>query len=153
MDTAEDQAWGSELVRSNTSTSPEEERAARYLETQGYSSFLYWREPLVDLVDVDLDEQEEMLEVVRSGLSQLDVESSTDEKTETEEVLVEEEEMEKEDLPEKKSEEDDVDNARSLEETALAESVNNTEDTDDNKNTTTATTDEVDQEESSEEKG
>ena len=62
MDTAED-SWGSELVARNTQTSAEEERASRYLESEGYSTFLYWRDPVADLVDIDLAEQEEELEV------------------------------------------------------------------------------------------
>merc|ERR1719229_1530577 len=67
MDTAED-AWGSELVARNTQTSAEEERASRYLESEGYSTFLYWRDPVADLVDIDLAEQEEELEVVKTEL-------------------------------------------------------------------------------------
>merc|ERR1711994_1058507 len=77
MDTAED-SWGSELVARNTQTSAEEERASRYLESEGYSTFLYWRDPVADLVDIDLAEQEEELEVVKTELSNLDLESSTD---------------------------------------------------------------------------
>jgi serine/threonine-protein phosphatase 4 regulatory subunit 1 len=77
MDTAED-SWGTELVSTNNSLSPEEERARRYLESEGYSSFLYWRDPVADLVDVDLAEQEDELDVVRTELSNLDLESSTD---------------------------------------------------------------------------
>merc|ERR1711876_83899 len=106
MDTAED-SWGSELVATNTKMSAEEQRASKYLESEGYSTFLYWRDPVADLVDIDLAEQEEELEVVKTELSNLDLESSTDddgcgnktavEKTETEED-VSVEESEKEDL-------------------------------------------------------
>merc|ERR1719458_2095610 len=77
MDTAED-SWGSELVATNTGMSAEEQRASRYLESEGYATFLYWRDPVADLVDIDLAEQEEELEVVKTELSNLDLESSTD---------------------------------------------------------------------------
>ena len=116
MDTAED-SWGSELVATNTGMSAEEQRASRYLESEGYSTFLYWRDPVADLVDIDLAEQEEELEVVKTELSNLDLESSTDdngsenetgvEKTEIEEP-VPVEESEKEDMPEKDDSKEEV---------------------------------------------
>ena len=148
MDTAED-SWGSELVARNTQTSAEEERASRYLESEGYSTFLYWRDPVADLVDIDLAEQEEELEVVKTELSNLDLESSTDddgcgnktavEKTETEHVSVEE--SEKEDLPEKGSSKEELDNAAAAESNSAPETdgaVDNKQKIDDNENKTAA---------------
>lgn len=135
MDTAED-SWGSEFVASRSSCSPEEERAAKYLETQGYSSFLYWRQPLDELVDVDLGEREEELEVVREQLGGLDTESDTDttatEKTESKDVPMEE--VEKKDLPEKNVDKDELDNFRSLAVTETEDKVDNSEKMDDNEN-------------------
>merc|ERR1711974_90114 len=119
MDTAED-SWGSELVATNTKMSAEEQRASRYLESEGYSTFLYWRDPVADLVDIDLAEQEEELEVVKTELSNLDLESSTDDSGSTNETAVEKteieepvpvEEAEKEDLPEKEASKEELDNA------------------------------------------
>ena len=133
MDTAED-SWGSEFVASRSSCSPEEVRAAAYLETQGYSSFLYWRQPLDELVDVDLGEEE--LEVVREQLVGLDTESETDttatEKTESKDVPMEE--VEKKDLPEKEVDKDELDNFRSLVVTETEDKVDNSEKMDDNEN-------------------
>ena len=156
MDTAED-GWGSELVTSVTSTSPEEQRATRYLEAEGYSSFLYWREPVPDLVDIDLREQQEELAGVRTELSSLDLESTTDEPSETEtETVVEKtekpalktetervhvEELEKEDLPEKDILIEKLDNVHKSSTTEnenrldnKEEDANSTEKLDDNEN-------------------
>jgi len=163
MDTAED-SWGSELVARNTQTSAEEERASRYLESEGYSTFLYWRDPVADLVDIDLAEQEEELEVVKTELSNLDLESSTDddgcgnktavEKTETEED-VSVEESEKEDLPEKGSSKEELDNAAAAESNSAPETdgaVDNKQKIDDNENTTAAVDNETQEDKASEEK-
>jgi len=163
MDTAED-SWGSELVARNTQTSAEEERASRYLESEGYSTFLYWRDPVADLVDIDLAEQEEELEVVKTELSNLDLESSTDdggsgnktavEKTETEHVSVEE--SEKEDLPEKGSSKEELDNAAAAESNSAPETdgaVDNKQKIDDNENKTAAVDNETQEDKASEEKG
>merc|ERR1712088_837040 len=164
MDTAED-LWGSELVATNTMTSAEEQRASRYLESEGYSTFLYWRDPVADLVDIDLAEQEEELEVVKTELSNLDLESSTDdsgsanetavEKTETEEP-VPVEEPEKEDLPEKEApKEEELDNATAESNSApeTEDSVDNKQKIDDNENeTTTAVVEETQEDKSSEKK-
>jgi len=164
MDTAED-SWGSELVARNTQTSAEEERASRYLESEGYSTFLYWRDPVADLVDIDLAEQEEELEVVKTELSNLDLESSTDddgcgnktavEKTETEED-VSVEESEKEDLPEKGSSKEELDNAAAAESNSAPETdgaVDNKQKIDDNENKTAAVDNETQEDKASEEKG
>merc|ERR1719220_1559017 len=163
MDTAED-SWGSELVARNTQTSAEEERASRYLESEGYSTFLYWRDPVADLVDIDLAEQEEELEVVKTELSNLDLESSTDddgcgnktavEKTETEEH-VSVEESEKEDLPEKGSSKEELDNAAAAESNSAPETdgaVDNKQKIDDNENKTAAVDNETQEDKASEEK-
>ena len=163
MDTAED-SWGSELVATNTKMSAEEQRASRYLESEGYSTFLYWRDPVADLVDIDLAEQEEELEVVKTELSNLDLESSTDdsgsanetavEKTEIEEPVPAVEETEKEDL-QKEVPKEELDNA-----TAESNSTHETEDSvdnkqkiDDNENETTAVAEETQEDKSSEQKG
>merc|ERR1712223_1792781 len=138
MDTAED-SWGSELVARNTQTSAEEERASRYLESEGYSTFLYWRDPVADLVDIDLAEQEEELEV---------------EKTETEED-VSVEESEKEDLPEKGSSKEELDNAAAAESNSAPETdgaVDNKQKIDDNENKTAAVDNEAQENKASEEK-
>merc|ERR1712223_1435889 len=163
MDTAED-SWGSELVARNTQTSAEEERGSRYLESEGYSTFLYWRDPVADLVDIDLAEQEEELEVVKTELSNLDLESSTDddgcgnktavEKTETEED-VSVEESEKEDLPEKGSSKEELDNAAAAESNSAPETdgaVDNKQKIDDNENKTAAVDNETQGDKASEEK-
>merc|ERR1712038_1761744 len=163
MDTAED-LWGSELVATNTMTSAEEQRASRYLESEGYSTFLYWRDPVADLVDIDLAEQEEELEVVKTELSNLDLESSTDddgcgnktavEKTETEED-VSVEESEKEDLPEKGSSKEELDNAAATESNSAPETdgaVDNKQKIDDNENKTAAVDNETQEDKASEEK-
>ena len=165
MDTAED-SWGSELVATNTKMSAEEQRASKYLESEGYSTFLYWRDPVADLVDIDLAEQEEELEVVKTELSNLDLESSTDdsgsanetavEKTETEEP-VPVEEPEKEDLPEKETpKEEELDNATAESNSApeTEDSVDNKQKIDDNENeTTTAVVEETQEDKSPEQKG
>jgi len=99
---SEKDSWAVELVATAT-TSPEERRAAKYIETKGedggektkpcepdnvesvYTSFLYWREPVqdVELVDVDLDSMDtsvdDELNVVREELKLLSTESSSDE--------------------------------------------------------------------------
>ena len=164
MDTAED-SWGSELVATNTKMSAEEQRASRYLESEGYSTFLYWRDPVADLVDIDLAEQEEELEVVKTELSNLDLESSTDDSGSANETAVEKteieepvpvEEAEKEDLPEKEASKEELDNA-----TAESNSTHETEDSvdnkqkiDDNENeTTTAVVEETQEDKSPEQKG
>jgi hypothetical protein len=156
MDTAED-SWASELVTRTTSTRSEEERASRYLEEEGFSSFLYWRHPVADLVDIDLAEQEEELEAVRTELSNLDIESSTDDVVATTDTAVEKteaelnwvpfgvgEELEKKDLSEKEDTEamedaeptqETLDNAESLEpEPETEDNVDNVEKLDDNEN-------------------
>jgi len=138
MDTAED-IWGSELVSTNTTSSPEEQRASRYLESEGYSTFLYWRDPVADLVDVDLVEE---LEVVKIQLSNLDLESSTDDSQTGMETEMEQTDREitkddeKEDRPEKGYIEDNLDNAKSIEQSAVEKKVENNEDEkkDDNEN-------------------
>merc|ERR1719278_342612 len=163
MDTAED-AWGSELVARNTQTSAEEERASRYLESEGYSTFLYWRDPVADLVDIDLAEQEEELEVVKTELSNLDLESSTDdsgsanetavEKTETEEPVPVEEAEKDDQMPEKEVSKEELDNA-SVESNSAPEtedSVDNKQKIDDNENETTAVVEETQEDKSSEKK-
>ena len=164
MDTAED-SWGSELVATNTKMSAEEQRASKYLESEGYSTFLYWRDPVADLVDIDLAEQEEELEVVKTELSNLDLESSTDDSGSANETAVEKteieepvpvEEAEKEDLPEKEASKEELDNA-----TAESNSTHETEDSvdnkqkiDDNENeTTTAVVEETQEDKSPEQKG
>ena len=162
MDTAED-SWGSELVATNTKMSAEEQRASRYLESEGYSTFLYWRDPVADLVDIDLAEQEEELEVVKTELSNLDLESSTDDSGSANETAVEKTEIEepvpaveeKEDLPEKEVSKEELDNA-----TAESNSTHETEDSvdnkqkiDDNENETTAVAEETQEDKSSEQKG
>ena len=160
MDTAED-SWGSELVATNTKTSAEEQRASRYLESEGYSTFLYWRDPVADLVDIDLAEQEEELEVVKTELSNLDLESSTDdsgsanetavEKTEIEEpVPVEEAEKEKDPVSK-----EELDNASAESNSApeTEDSVDNKQKIDDNENETAAVAEETHEDKSSEQKG
>ena len=164
MDTAED-SWGSELVATNTGMSAEEQRASRYLESEGYSTFLYWRDPVADLVDIDLAEQEEELEVVKTELSNLDLESSTDdngsanetavEKTEIEEPVPVEEEEKDDQSPEKEVSKEELDNA-SAESNSVPEtedSVDNKQKIDDNENETTAVVEETQEDKSSEEKG
>ena len=161
MDTAED-LWGSELVATNTMTSAEEQRASRYLESEGYSTFLYWRDPVADLVDIDLAEQEEELEVVKTELSNLDLESSTDdngsenetgvEKTEIEEP-VPVEESEKEDMPEKDDSKEEVDNAATFESISTPKETEGSVDEqkiDDNENQTRADDEEPQEHKSSE---
>ena len=175
MDTEED-GWGSELVTALTSTSPEEQRATRYLEAEGYSSFLYWREPVPDLVDIDLREQQEELQVVRTELSNLDMESTSDdasetetetvvekteapaEKTETERVHVEE--LEKEDLPEKDILIEELDNIHKSSTTEnenrldnKEEEVNSTEKLDGNENDRTENKENSPEEKPADEKG
>ena len=161
MDTAED-SWGSELVATNTKTSAEEERASRYLESEGYSTFLYWRDPVADLVDIDLAEQEEELEVVKTELSNLDLESSTDdsgsaanetavEKTEIEEPVPAVEEAEKE--PAVSKEELDNASAESNSAPETEDSVDNKQKIDDNENETAAVAEETHEDKSSEQKG
>merc|ERR1719460_1223794 len=164
MDTAED-SWGSELVATNTQMSAEEQRASRYLESEGYSTFLYWRDPVADLVDIDLAEQEEELEVVKTELSNLDLESSTDdngsanetavEKTEIEEPVPVEEEEKDDQSPEKEVSREELDNA-SAESNSVPEtedSVDNKQKIDDNENETTAVVEETQEDKSSEQKG
>ena len=165
MDTAED-SWGSELVATNTKMSAEEQRASRYLESEGYSTFLYWRDPVADLVDIDLAEQEEELEVVKTELSNLDLESSTDdsgsanetavEKTEIEEPVPVEESEKDDQMPEKEVSKEELDNA-SAESNSAAEtedSVDNKQKIDDNENeTTTAVVEETQEDKSPEQKG
>merc|ERR1719264_1236570 len=164
MDTAED-LWGSELVATNTMTSAEEQRASRYLESEGYSTFLYWRDPVADLVDIDLAEQEEELEVVKTELSNLDLESSTDdngsenetavEKTEIEEAVPVEEAEKDDQSPEKEVSKEELDNA-SAESNSVPEtegSVDNKQKIDDNENETTAVVEETQEDKSSEQKG
>merc|ERR1719507_615763 len=161
MDTAED-SWGSELVATNTKMSAEEQRASRYLESEGYSTFLYWRDPVADLVDIDLAEQEEELEVVKTELSNLDLESSTDdngsenesgvEKTEIEEP-VPVEESEKEDMPEKDNSKEEVDNAATFESISTPKETEGSVDEqkiDDNENQTRADDEEPQEHKSSE---
>merc|ERR1719458_2108964 len=161
MDTAED-SWGSELVATNTGMSAEEQRASRYLESEGYSTFLYWRDPVADLVDIDLAEQEEELEVVKTELSNLDLESSTDdngsenetgvEKTEIEEP-VPVEESEKEDMPEKDDSKEEVDNAATFESISTPKETEGSVDEqkiDDNENQTRADDEEPQEHKSSE---
>jgi len=164
MDTAED-SWGSELVATNTGMSAEEQRASRYLESEGYSTFLYWRDPVADLVDIDLAEQEEELEVVKTELSNLDLESSTDdngsanetavEKTEIEEPVPVEEAEKDDQSPEKEVSKEELDNA-SAESNSVPEtedSVDNKQKIDDNENETTAVVEETQEDKSSEQKG
>merc|ERR1719458_2125180 len=164
MDTAED-SWGSELVATNTGMSAEEQRASRYLESEGYSTFLYWRDPVADLVDIDLAEQEEELEVVKTELSNLDLESSTDdsgsanetavEKTEIEEPVPVEEAEKDDQMPEKEVSKEELDNA-SAESNSAAEtedSVDNKQKIDDNENETRAVVEETQEDKSSEKKG
>ena len=164
MDTAED-SWGSELVATNTKMSAEEQRASRYLESEGYSTFLYWRDPVADLVDIDLAEQEEELEVVKTELSNLDLESSTDdsgsanetavEKTEIEEPVPVEEAEKDDQMPEKEVSKEELDNA-SAESNSAAEtedSVDNKQKIDDNENETRAVVEETQEDKSSEKKG
>merc|ERR1719381_79957 len=142
--------------------SAEEQRASRYLESEGYSTFLYWRDPVADLVDIDLAEQEEELEVVKTELSNLDLESSTDDSGSANETAVEKTEIEepvpaveeKEDLPEKEVPKEELDNA-----TAESNSTHETEDSvdnkqkiDDNENETTAVAEETQEDKSSEQK-
>merc|ERR1719507_1897232 len=163
MDTAED-SWGSELVATNTKMSAEEQRASRYLESEGYSTFLYWRDPVADLVDIDLAEQEEELEVVKTELSNLDLESSTDdngsanetavEKTEIEEPVSVEEAEKDDQSPEKEVSKEELDNA-SAESNSVPEtedSVDNKQKIDDNENETTAVVEETQEDKSSEQK-
>lgn len=164
MDTAED-SWGSELVATNTQMSAEEQRASRYLESEGYSTFLYWRDPVADLVDIDLAEQEEELEVVKTELSNLDLESSTDdngsanetavEKTEIEEPVPVEEAEKDDQRPEKKVSKEELDNASAESNSApeTEDSVDNKQKIDDNENETTAAVEETQEDKSSEQKG
>ena len=164
MDTAED-LWGSELVATNTMTSAEEQRASRYLESEGYSTFLYWRDPVADLVDIDLAEQEEELEVVKTELSNLDLESSTDdsgsvnetavEKTEIEEPVPVEEAEKDDQMPEKEVSKEELDNASAESNSApeTEDSVDNKQKIDDNENETTAVVEETQEDKSSEKKG
>merc|ERR1719458_1105510 len=164
MDTAED-SWGSELVATNTGMSAEEQRASRYLESEGYYTFLYWRDAVAVLVDIDLAEQEEELEVVKTEPSNLDLESSTDdsgsanetavEKTETEEPVPVEEPEKDDQMPEKEVSKEELDNA-SAESNSAAEtedSVDNKQKIDDNENeTTTAVVEETQEDKSPEQK-
>ena len=165
MDTAED-SWGSELVATNTKMSAEEQRASRYLESEGYSTFLYWRDPVADLVDIDLAEQEEELEVVKTELSNLDLESSTDdsgsanetavEKTEIEEPVPVEEAEKDDQMPEKEVSKEELDNASAESNSApeTEDSVDNKQKIDDNENeTTTAVVEETQEDKSPEQKG
>merc|ERR1712130_657423 len=148
------------LVATNTKTSAEEQRASRYLESEGYSTFLYWRDPVADLVDIDLAEQEEEREVVKTELSNLDLESSTDdsgsanetavEKTEIEEpVPVEEAEKEKDPVSK-----EELDNASAESNSApeTEDSVDNKQKIDDNENETAAVAEETHEDKSSEQK-
>jgi serine/threonine-protein phosphatase 4 regulatory subunit 1 len=163
MDTAED-SWGSELVATNTKMSAEEQRASRYLESEGYSTFLYWRDPVADLVDIDLAEQEEELEVVKTELSNLDLESSTDdsgsanetavEKTEIEEPVPVEEAEKDDQSPEKEVSKEELDNASAESNSApeTEDSVDNKQKIDDNENETTAVVEETQEDKSSEQK-
>jgi serine/threonine-protein phosphatase 4 regulatory subunit 1 len=163
MDTAED-SWGSELVATNTKMSAEEQRASRYLESEGYSTFLYWRDPVADLVDIDLAEQEEELEVVKTELSNLDLESSTDDSGSANETAVEKteiedpvpvEEAEKDDQgPEKEVSKEELDNASAESNSApeTEDSVDNKQKIDDNENETTAVVEETQEDKSSEQK-
>merc|ERR1712088_774312 len=109
-------------------------------------------------------EQEEELEVVKTELSNLDLESSTDddgcgnktavEKTETEEH-VSVEESEKEDLPEKGSSKEELDNAAAAESNSAPETdgaVYNKQKIDDNENKTAAVDNETQEDKASEEK-
>merc|ERR1719458_464106 len=161
MDTAED-SWGSELVATNTQMSAEEQRASRYLESEGYSTFLYWRDPVADLVDIDLAEQEEELEVVKTELSNLDLESSTDDNGSANETAVEKteieepvpvEEPEKEDMPEKDDSKEEVDNAATFESISTPKETEGSVDEqkiDDNENQTRADDEEAQEHKSSE---
>lgn len=92
MDEREEDEWSSQLVAtSSPNKSVEERRAGLYFsagrpDNADFSEFMYWREPVADLVDIDLDAEmtdvqqdvSAQLETVRQDLARLDVESSTD---------------------------------------------------------------------------